>query len=523
MTDQQDDYDQDEVAHDVEVDVDVAAWRRDPEESFSDWTIHVRPITNDKKAGGAAAVSTTLSGTNDCSIDGNDSHHHHTYHVHRVYLASGPRCSEYFRTLFSTNMSTEETSSKSTILELQNSACNAFPALLDYIYTGHIYVGGNIGDSGSGKETATASNGDGTDDDAADADASTALSTETGADSIKGKRDRSSSSQESSSMSEAAIVALLYLADYLQVANLVPATSEYILEELNANNVHLFCREALLYGIDWIVDCCVKIAASSPKHLCSKIELRDVDSEETGIDQHHDDDSVAAASAVDSEGGEDEATTPTKPPAQQVLEMLPPSQQIELLQLSLQRSVDELARFKRVPSRWKDNIDETAVATHMPQMIGPSGFGAGRTGIQQSEFFHQPYAQHLTGCGLPFHNKVCPVFYFDEALIQNNDQDDNDDDDTHRYTLNNNPPSPERVPRQSVTRRVRFGPVNRDILSSTTRYTVSRFTAPTVLGSTLRGGPEQRSVHNFGGSNRIYGNYNRIIVRGTSQNAMHRD
>ena len=89
------------------------SWRDDPERSLSDWTIVVRcPVTSD-------------TGTSE------------TFHVHKAMLAAGARPSEYFKSVFIGGASgMREGSTKTTTLELENSAAAAFPDYLDFVYTG---------------------------------------------------------------------------------------------------------------------------------------------------------------------------------------------------------------------------------------------------------------------------------------------------------------------------------------------------------------------------------------------------
>ena len=82
------------------------SWRMDSTESLSDWTIE---IEDDQ---GQAEI----------------------YHVHKIYLGAGTRCSQYFARLFRSAMQ-ESTTSVSRIV-LQSSAAKAFPAFLDFVYLG---------------------------------------------------------------------------------------------------------------------------------------------------------------------------------------------------------------------------------------------------------------------------------------------------------------------------------------------------------------------------------------------------
>ena len=89
------------------------SWRDDPEESLSDWTIVV-------------------------SSAGEES----TFHVHKAMLAAHhAQQSDYFKTEFAGSVSSLfMASSNRTRLDLEDSAAAAFPAYLDFVYTGELAV-----------------------------------------------------------------------------------------------------------------------------------------------------------------------------------------------------------------------------------------------------------------------------------------------------------------------------------------------------------------------------------------------
>jgi hypothetical protein len=90
-------------------------WRRDPEDSFSDWTIVVN-----QKSGVECEAEVEQPPA--------------TYHIHKNIVGAGRRSSEYFRKVFQ-NKELEESKTSTTILELETSAARAFPDMLDFIYT----------------------------------------------------------------------------------------------------------------------------------------------------------------------------------------------------------------------------------------------------------------------------------------------------------------------------------------------------------------------------------------------------
>jgi BTB/POZ domain len=82
------------------------SWRLDPDESLSDWTVII------KSEGSSESKE---------------------YHVHKNILAVGPCKSEYFASLFRTQMREAETSTSHITLE--NGAADAVPHMLDFMYT----------------------------------------------------------------------------------------------------------------------------------------------------------------------------------------------------------------------------------------------------------------------------------------------------------------------------------------------------------------------------------------------------
>ncbi|GAX12494.1 hypothetical protein FisN_24Hu069 [Fistulifera solaris] len=83
-------------------------WRDDPSESFSDWTIEIVSLQESKYSG--------------------------TYHVHRIFLAHGPKRSDYFSTLIRSEDGFHENQTNTSRIELDSLAAEAFPILLDYVY-----------------------------------------------------------------------------------------------------------------------------------------------------------------------------------------------------------------------------------------------------------------------------------------------------------------------------------------------------------------------------------------------------
>jgi len=86
------------------------SWRSDPNATYSDWTIEIHG-----KAQASDNSSTKI------------------YHVHRNILSCGPNRSEYFERVFQ-NENLAEWKTKTSRIELDKIAADAFPVFLDYLY-----------------------------------------------------------------------------------------------------------------------------------------------------------------------------------------------------------------------------------------------------------------------------------------------------------------------------------------------------------------------------------------------------
>ena len=83
------------------------SWRSDPESSHSDWTIEI-------------IVAGEKTPT--------------TYNVHCNIIGYGPKKSEYFGSILDPSKGFAESQSRTSRIELEKIAADAFPAFLDYLY-----------------------------------------------------------------------------------------------------------------------------------------------------------------------------------------------------------------------------------------------------------------------------------------------------------------------------------------------------------------------------------------------------
>jgi len=360
--------------HEDEEEEEIPVWRLDPEVSFSDWTIRVVPTSDEEEEQELKKNRLKDDEMDDRILDefyntetkpmeqqprdesGKTATSLQTsvYHVHRVHLASGYRKSEYFQTLFSLRSETEDSLAKTTELSLPESARSVFPRFLDYVYDSFphgLYM-----------------------DDLAE------------------------SAADCSENACRKLVALWFLGDYLRVSKLLPLMKHRIEHALVSWNVHIFCREAMLYGIDWIVELSMTVAANFPRELVALPK----ESSNPALDQ------LTSPFDVSLPSGRRfprHNQTNNKPhPSLQTMNLLPEKQQLALLQKALANAVHELRRFKRVPSSWKNAIEDNLEATHMPSL---SCWKEGDPKIPVHQLNDE-------GCALPFsQDRVCPIFYYD--------------------------------------------------------------------------------------------------------------
>lgn len=117
-------------------------WRLDPDESLSDWTLTVASIAsldqkknerenaNEDRNQESTGRGITSSFFRAHGVD----HPTKKYFVHRTQLAVGPRKSEYFAKLFR-NKQKKGSKANGTRIELRPCAANAFPSMLDFMYS----------------------------------------------------------------------------------------------------------------------------------------------------------------------------------------------------------------------------------------------------------------------------------------------------------------------------------------------------------------------------------------------------
>lgn len=99
-------------------------WRANPSETLSDWKIKVS-IAADVPIKVGNFVENTI--TNETPV--------HTYHVHKCILAYGWRQSRYFSRLFHSADQYAEATDFTSRIELKPLAADAFPQLLDFMYS----------------------------------------------------------------------------------------------------------------------------------------------------------------------------------------------------------------------------------------------------------------------------------------------------------------------------------------------------------------------------------------------------
>jgi hypothetical protein len=215
-------------------------------------------------------------------------------------------------------------------------------------------------------------------------------------------------------------VALRHLGNYFGIPSLFKCVTRFIHQDLNEQNVHIFCQEALLYHDSEIVEASMKVAAKACQELLAP---------------------------YDEEGNSDNTATPS--PAQLTMQMLPIAQQNKLLKYALQQSADECAllkkefhRFKRVPTHWEKGVFLKGTffqflcmahfllpfssATNLPVRVPlHSTYTDGTPTSLPSAIAEQRrgYVVRWTRDENP--RKVCALFYFDEEEVSEEDVEDN--------------------------------------------------------------------------------------------------
>lgn len=151
------------------------SWRSDPDKSHSDWTVIV------------CLESSNLPGT--------------SYPVHKCKLAFGPRRSNYFAAIFKTSLA--EGAKRESELKLQESAADAFPTVLDWLYFGKY-----------------------------------------------------------GTLSPISATALMHLAEYLRIKSLFEKVASYVKSDLNPSTAPVYVREANKYGLNKLMVAAITVCAT---------------------------------------------------------------------------------------------------------------------------------------------------------------------------------------------------------------------------------------------------------------------
>jgi hypothetical protein len=123
------------------------------------------------------------------------------------FLGAGPRRSDYFCNVFH-NTELAESKTSTTVLELEASAAQAFPDMLDFIYN-----------------------------------------------------------QEKENQSSESAVPLRHLASYFCVPPLFEHTNKFIQKDIGTSNIHVYLKEALLYHDDMMIRATMEAAANNWRFL----------------------------------------------------------------------------------------------------------------------------------------------------------------------------------------------------------------------------------------------------------------
>jgi hypothetical protein len=135
----------DEWEHESEAE-DPLSWSLNVPSNFCDWTIEVARIKHNYLGSLTSTTSSSGCGAERASLGRHGRDHKSkdlaslassirvdTYHVHKAILSVGPRRSEYFATLFKQSHLSEFSTNTSHI-NLEETAAEVFPGVLDYIY-----------------------------------------------------------------------------------------------------------------------------------------------------------------------------------------------------------------------------------------------------------------------------------------------------------------------------------------------------------------------------------------------------
>ena len=349
------------------------SWRRDPEESLSDWTIIV------------SSVSTNGYYENDDNGDSNDDDDNRVemttkYHIHKVVVGAGPRGSNYFFRLFKNETNSNDndvvpllTSSSSSPSSNQERAIVKYTApspLRRFLFGGGYYNNYTDSQNDSASIGGTARNPEDITTSHIELERSAAVAFPIMLDFMYAH-----SSVDVQATTKTA-VALRYLGKVFDIPTLVATVNNFIRHDMTKDNIHIYVQQATVFHDEQIVQLTMQTAApawyelffapststtaapTSPSPSLTEEQVEEAKKRRNAkhdIDGDDDDDGSVS-------NDPQHASTPARKKCR-YMELLPASKHVELLQLSILNAGSDLRHVREELRHFREEQQQVRAGT----------------------------------------------------------------------------------------------------------------------------------------------------------------
>ena len=331
------------------------SWRRDPEESLSDWTIIV------------SSVSTNGYYENVDNCDSNDDEDNRVemttkYHIHKVVVGAGPRGSNYFFRLFKNETNSNDNGVVPLLTSSSSPSSNQERAMVKYTAPSPLrrfLFGGGYYNNYTNNKNDSACNG-GTARNPEDAKTSHIELERSAAVAFPIMLDfmYAHSSVDVQATTKTA-VALRYLGKVFDIPTLVATVNNFIRHDMTKDNIHIYVQQATVFHDEQIVQLTMQTAApawyelffapststtaapTSPSPSLTEEQVEEAKKRRNAkhdIDGDDDDDGSVSKDPQ-------HASTPARKKCR-YMELLPASKHVELLQLSILNAGSDLRHVR---------------------------------------------------------------------------------------------------------------------------------------------------------------------------------
>ena len=332
----------DQFSNDSDDDAMMAlSWRRDPEESLSDWTIIVTSITTkiDDNGNYYDDSSSSTDDSEDNRIETTTK-----YHIHKVVVGAGPRGSKYFFRTFKESNNDSSTSSNGSYGQFASPSKEraivkySSPSPFRRLFGGGYY---NYYNTESNSTVMSSSSSPPTPDPNLNTSHIELENSAAAAFPIMLDFMYSHTSVNVQATTKTA-VALRHLAKSFDIPALLTTINEFIRKDMTKDNIHIYVQEATVYRDEEIIQSTMQTAAPAWHELFAPPPQEEPPMSLSVAGHHSKHEEKDRKHDIDGDDDDDSCCQPPASKKCRYMDLLPASKQLELLQMSILKAGSDL-------------------------------------------------------------------------------------------------------------------------------------------------------------------------------------